>query len=86
MSQTECDRDGERAIHVYRRELQMCEELRELEPNSKWCLMQIIHLLKLIDANSDTSRQRIEAIATELSSIDPKRNKYFQHLKLSMDQ
>jgi len=77
-----------RSFAILSRELKMCEQLLELEPDCKWALLTAASLMNHLRFASTTSetdagifKSRILHIMETLSSLDPMRAGYYEHMR-----
>ena len=65
-------------------ELTMCEQVLELEPNSKWALLTSAVLIRALDARGepvDKQKERCEKIFEKLVQLDTDRKNYYLDVK-----
>ena len=64
-------------------ELTMCEEVLELEPNSKWALLTSAVLIRALDAREpvDNQKERCHNIFDKLVCLDTDRKNYYIDVK-----
>lgn len=67
-------------LDILRTQLHQCEELLELEPDSKWTLLTAALLMRAIDRDNENNHIRSLEIMEELQIIDKLRQGYYQDL------
>ncbi|XP_057371450.1 geranylgeranyl transferase type-2 subunit alpha-like [Daphnia carinata] len=64
-------------LSVLNNELESCQQLRDLEPNNKWVILQVCELLRRI--NSVENEKEILQLVSQLTKVDPLRRGYYAY-------
>mmetsp|Transcript_38218 Transcript_38218/g.96145 ORF Transcript_38218/g.96145 Transcript_38218/m.96145 type:complete len:349 (+) Transcript_38218:588-1634(+) len=68
---------------IEKRELEMCEELIELEPEAKWPLVtSVVLMVKLREKGFSEYEDRISVYLDKLEEVDPYRKMYYRSMRL----
>lgn len=79
--------DLSRHLLVLHREVEMCEELLQLEPNCKWALLTVAFLLNGITLHGESVNGYAEKVGdtfSRLTSLDPLRTTYYRDMQTAL--
>ncbi|KAI9207979.1 uncharacterized protein BJ171DRAFT_455956 [Polychytrium aggregatum] len=65
------------SVETWKRELEAIQELVEVEPDSKWALLTVVHIMKRLGCHDQQAIQHLD----HLAKIDPARKEYYRDYK-----
>ena len=72
---------------IIEEQIQMCEELVDMENNSKWGLLAQVYLKRLrvyymtsVDANEKVNKENIKELCSKLKAIDVMHSSFYDYL------
>lgn len=71
-------------LSVLNDELESCQQLRDLEPNNKWVILQVCELLRRIDSLGN--KKEILQLVSQLTKVDPLRRGYYAYLGSKIEE